>query len=189
MSRVKKIAFIFILSILGINHSWSLRVNFLDNRAVYSTFLEQQATLTEMVKELSLNTALEKAKMGSPINGMESKSDVSAPTAIRHGRDTITLTIGYGPLSGMGELPFFGNTGPKVPIIITSPQPILDIESLSASYQKEANTPGSAAYVDGQALAQAVTNPKVNSDQVGVSLKSTLQNAAFFAADAELSKE
>ncbi|KAH8581830.1 uncharacterized protein ELE39_001960 [Cryptosporidium sp. chipmunk genotype I] len=188
MHKYYRLFFGLLILLIGFSYIESIRVNLLGNRALYSTFLEQQATLEEMVKELSSNTALGKTRLGDPIIDKNNQSGGSAPTVVRHGRDTITLSIGYGPLSGLGELPFFGNTGPKVPIIITSPQPILDIESLSASYQKEANTPGSAAYVDEQALAQAVTNPKVNSDQVAVSLKSTLQNAAYFAADAELYK-
>lgn len=184
-----RVIFGLVILLLGFNCIESIRVNLLGNRALYSSFIEQQATLEEMMKEISLNTALGKTRLGDPIMDKNDKLGGSAPTVVRHGRDTITLSIGYGPISGMGELPFFGNTGPKVPIIITSPQPILDIENLSASYQKEANTPGSAAYVDEQALAQAVTNPKVNSDQVAITLKNTLQNAAYFAADAELYKK
>ncbi|KAH8741012.1 hypothetical protein FG386_002558 [Cryptosporidium ryanae] len=187
MNRDKMLIIKITLFLLFLNYIESIRVNFLQNRAIYSSFLEQQATLEEMVKEISSSTPLGKTRLGDPV--VETKTGGSAPTVVRHGRDTITLSIGYGPLSGMGDLPFFGNTGPKVPIIITSPQPILDIEGLSASYQKESNTPGSAAYIDNQALSQAISNPKVNSDQVGVSLKNTLQSAAYFAADAELSKE
>ncbi|KAJ1614040.1 signal peptide containing protein [Cryptosporidium canis] len=189
MIKGHRVIFGLMILLIGLHFITSIRVNLLGGRDLYSSFLEQQATLEEMVKELSSSTVLGKTRLGDPIIDKNNKSGGSAPTVVRHGRDTITLSIGYGPISGMGELPFFGNTGPKVPIIITSPQPILDIESLSASYQKEASTPGSAAYVDEQALAQAVTNPKVNSDQVAVSLKSTLQSAAYFAADAELYKE
>ncbi|EEA07524.1 uncharacterized protein CMU_036980 [Cryptosporidium muris RN66] len=143
-----------------------------------SSFMQHHSTIQQMAQELTSQIADENlASIGV--------SAETAPSTVRHGRDTITLTIGYGPLASTGEmLPFFGNTGPKVPIIITSPQPIMDIEELTASYQKESRTPGSAAFIDREALAQGISNPKVTLDQVGATLKSTLQNAALFAADA-----